>query len=173
MKKTWLTTRELCFAGIFTAIIAVCAQISIPLSPVPVSMQTFAIALAGIVLGTKNGTIATVVYILLGAVGAPVFARFTGGMGIVLGPTGGFILSFPIIAITAGIGAKTGKLFPLAAWLLAGAIVNYICGTLYFASLMSVDIPYALTVCVLPFIPGDVLKFVLAVVLGRRIKKAI
>ena len=97
----------MCHISIFAAIIAVCAQVSLPMPyGVPLTLQTFAIQLAGVVLGPKKGALAALVYITLGAVGVPVFAGFTGGMGIVLGVTGGFILSFPLLALLAGIGSR-------------------------------------------------------------------
>lgn len=109
-KPKKLTTRELCYIGVFAIIIAACAQIAIPQpGGVPFTLQVWAVSLAGIVLGLKNGVIATLVYILLGAVGAPVFSRFTGGFGIILGPTGGFILTFPILAALAAIGQTLGN----------------------------------------------------------------
>ena len=115
------TVRELCYISIFVAIISICAQIQIPMPHgVPMTLQTFAIMLAGVVLGAKNGTVAALIYILLGAFGAPVFSSFSGGLGIVFGRTGGFILSFPLLALAAGIGASKEKRFWLALWLIIG-----------------------------------------------------
>jgi biotin transport system substrate-specific component len=167
-------TRQLCAMAIFTAVIAACAGLSFPLPHgVPITFQTFAIALAGIALGAKNGTLATLAYILLGAVGVPVFANFTGGVGVLAGPTGGFILSFPVISLAAGLGAKAGGKIRLALWLLAGVMVNYLCGMAYFAVVTSSNLYYAFMVCVLLYIPGDTVKLVLAVLLGKRIRNAL
>ena len=86
--------------GVMTAVICIMAQISIPMPfGVPMTMQTFAVAIAGIILGSKNSSIATLIYVLIGSVGIPVFSNFTGGYERLVGPTGGFILSFPLIAI--------------------------------------------------------------------------
>ena len=107
MKQKSISVRELCGISIFTAVIAVCAQVVIPMPyGVPMTLQTFAVPLAGVILGTKNGALSALIYVLLGITGLPVFAGFTGGIGIVFGRTGGFILSFPLMALTAGIGAK-------------------------------------------------------------------
>jgi len=174
MDKKKLSTRDLCFIGIFTAIIVVLAQISIPMPyGVPMTLQTFAIPLAGIVLGAKKGTLSTVVYVLLGAIGVPVFAGFTGGLGIVIGPTGGFILSFPIMALTAGIGANKGNKIWLVLGLLVGSVINYLCGMLMFSLVTASDLTTAFVACVLPFIPTAIIKAVLAGVLGVNIKNVL
>jgi len=178
MEKSKFSIRDLCFIGIFAAIIAAMAQISIPLT-VPVTLQTFAIMLAGIVLGPKKGAIATLVYILLGAVGVPVFANFTGGLAIVTGATGGFIVTFPLLAICAGIGDNMygrgraiGKIW-LFSWLVIGVLVNYLCGLLWFMQVTSFDFITSLGYCVVPFIPGDIVKVALSAVAGRQIKSAL
>lgn len=174
MNQSRLTTRDLCLIGIFTAIISVMSQIIIPMPyGVPMTLQTFAIPLAGIILGTKNGTLSTLLYILLGAFGLPVFAGFRGGFGSIFGPTGGFILSFPIMALAAGIGADKNSVPKLAAGLAAGAAFNYLCGTLMFSLITSSDIKTAFVACVLPFIPTAVIKAVFAGVTGMKLKTAL
>ena len=170
--------QELCYIALFTAIITVCAQIVLPMPyGVPMTLQTFAIPLAGVVLGKKNGTIAALVYVLLGAIGVPVFAGLTGGIGVVFGRTGGFILSFPILALTAGIGAKK-NIFWLSLWLLAGAVINYICGMLMFSfvhlgAVTFANLKIAFAACVLPFIPSAIVKIIMVLVVKRPIKSAL
>ena len=105
------SVRDICYAGLFAAVIAVMAQISIPMPlGVPMTMQTFAITLAAVVLGSKLSAIATLVYLLLGAVGVPVLANFSGGIDKFVGPTGGFLISFHFLQPTGcggqGIEAK-------------------------------------------------------------------
>ena len=101
------SVRDICYAGLFAAVIAVMAQISIPMPlGVPMTMQTFAITLAAVVLGSKLSAIATLVYLLLGAVGVPVLANFSGGIDKFVGPTGGFLISFPIMAYIIGLGVE-------------------------------------------------------------------
>jgi len=166
-----ISVQELCQIGVFTAIIVACAQIAIPLpGGVPLTLQTWGISLAGMVLGAKNGAIAAIVYLLLGAVGAPVFASFTGGMGIVLGPTGGFILSFPLMAYLAGWGERKGKVIWLVAGLVAGTAANFAVGMLYLSWVMSVSSAVAFTLAVAPFIPTAIIRVALLPVLGRSIK---
>lgn len=171
MKEKKLSVSSLCLIGIFTAIIAVSAQISIPMPyGVPMTLQTFAIPFVGIVLGAKKGTLATSIYVLLGALGIPVFAGFTGGLGIVFGPTGGFILSFPIMALAAGIGAGKNNKMWIAVGIVAGTIINYLCGMFMYSIVMSSDLKTAFAVCIAPFVPTAVIKAALAGVSGVKIK---
>jgi len=179
MKKTSAKSKiyTLTEISVFTAYIAIFAQISIPLpGGVPLTLQTFAIPLAGVVLGAKKGTMSVLVYILLGAVGAPVFANLTGGLAVFARPTAGFILSFPLMALAAGIfsNISTGKFnrFWLVFGLVAGAAINYLCGTLFYVIIMSCDVKTALAACVLPFIPTAVIKIIMVAVLGKIIKRA-
>lgn len=174
MSKRKLSVRDLCYIGIFTAIISVLAQISIPMPyGVPMTLQTFAIPLAGVILGGRNGTLSTLIYVLLGALGAPVFTGLTGGFGIIFGPTGGFILSFPLMALTAGTGMEKGNKLWLAFGLFTGLAINYLCGMLMFRLVTSSDMKTAFTACVLPFIPTAAIKAVLAGVLGIKLKNAL
>jgi len=161
--------------ALFTALIAACAQISIPLpTGVPITLQTFAIILAGIILGAKKGTIATLVYVLLAMLGAPVLANFTGGAGIVFGITGGFVLSFPVMPLFIGLFRKAGEdknnklLLPIGT--VFAVIVNYICGMIYFSIFTSSSLIVAFTACVLPFILGDIAKIFIAITLGKKVK---
>ena len=173
-KNMSLSVRDLSLIGVFAAIIAILSQIGIPMPyGVPMTLQTFAIPFAGLVLGAKRGTLATVVYILLGAVGAPVFSGFSGGIGIVLGMTGGFILSFPLLSFWAGFGGSKNNVFWLVLCLVCGAVMNYLCGVLWFSFVMSSSLETAFAACVLPFIPTDCIKIVLVTLSGRLVKDAL
>ena len=170
MKK--LSIQDLCLIGVFAAIIVVLGQISIPMPyGVPMTLQTFIIPFAGIVLGAKRGTLATLIYVILGAVGLPVFAGFAGGISIVFGPTGGFILSFPIMAWLAGKAAEKEHILWLFAGLTTGTLLNFLCGMLMFSLITSNSLATAFLACVLPFIPTAIIKIILSGILGRRIKK--
>lgn len=173
MKNSKLSIQDMCMIGMFTAIIVIMAQISIPMPMgVPMTMQTFAITLAAIVMGAKNGTIASLIYVLLGAIGVPVFANFSGGVGIVVGATGGFIMAFPIMALIIGLGADFYK--KNRAWLivgiLVGTVVNYIGGTLWYCFVTGNGFMAGLAGCVLPFIPTAIIKAVLAVIVGMPVR---
>ena len=171
MKK--LNTRDICMTGIFTAIIAVMAQISIPMPlGVPMTMQTFAISLAGVLLGAKRGFFSTLAYVLLGAAGVPIFAGFRGGMLMILGPTGGFIISFPILALLIGWGADRGR-NEMIAGLIAGNIVNYAAGMICFTLSTGNGLDVAFAACVLPFIPTAIVKAVAAGAVGLKIRSRV
>ena len=164
--------RDICHIALFTALIAVLAQISIPLpGGVPLTLQTFAVPLAGLVLGSKRGTIASLIYVLLGAVGVPVFAGLTGGLGKVLGMTGGFIVSFPIMAFLAGLAVKKSIKSPMLwVWLVLGAIANYAVGTVWFMVVAGSTLSAALTACVIPFIPTAIIKIILSGIFGTMLR---
>ena len=179
------TTKRLCQIAVFTAVIIVVSQLSIPLpGGVPMTLQTFIIPLAGLILGAVDGTISTVIYLLLGAVGLPVFAGFKGGIGSLLGMTGGFLISFPIMPLLAGIGDILGRKLEkkgasravyytaLVIFLTLGALLNYLVGTIWFAQMTGSTLAYAFTACVLPFIPTAIIKIVLDAVIGPVLKKA-
>ncbi|MCR4690772.1 MAG: biotin transporter BioY [Lachnospiraceae bacterium] len=168
-----VNVKDYCYIAVFTAIIAVMAQISIPLpGGVPLTLQTLAVPLAGIVLGAKRGTISTLLYVLLAIFGAPVLANMTGGIGCVFGITGGFILSFPIMAFVSGLVSEKGVKSPVY-WLglLGGVLINYLIGTLWFVFAAESTFMAAITACVLPFIPTAILKLVLSGVIGDALKK--
>ena len=150
------SVRDICYAGLFAAVIAVMAQISIPMPlGVPMTMQTFAITLAAVVLGSKLSAIATLVYLLLGAVGVPVLANFSGGIDKFVGPTGGFLISFPSMAYIIGLGVEHRDAFkgafPVA--VVVGTVVNYIVGVILFVIVAHSTVSVAVSACVLPFIP--------------------
>jgi len=140
---------------------------------VPFTLQTFAVPLAGVVLGMRRGVASVVVYILLGSVGVPVFNGFTGGAAMIVGPTGGFILSFPIMAALAAIESKRYNYPFLTLWLIIGAVINYACGLFMFAHVTNVSPAVAFTRVVLPFIGGGVVKIVMVIVVGKRLRHAI
>ncbi|MDE5993466.1 MAG: biotin transporter BioY [Oscillospiraceae bacterium] len=171
------TVRDMTLCAIFTAIIAVCSQIYIPLA-VPFTMQTFAIFCSLAILGGKMGTISITLYVILGTVGIPVFAEFTGGFGIVLGTTGGYIIGFIPMALVYWAAEKfLGKSLPVViASMAAGLLVLYAFGTFWFMwvytkTTEAVDFLTALKWCVLPFIIPDAVKAALAIFVAGRVSK--
>ncbi len=173
MKKTKLSIQEICAIAIMTAVTVVLAQVSIPMPMlVPMTMQTFAVTLAGILLGAKGGAISMGIYLLLGAVGVPVFTGFKGGLQSLVGPTGGFLLSFPLMAYVIGRGTELRKqkgMFTLL--LILGTISNYVVGVAMYCVVMNSSVWTAVTACVLPFIPTAVIKAVLAAALGLKLRE--
>ena len=172
------SVRDICYAGLFAAVIAVMAQISIPMPlGVPMTMQTFAITLAAVVLGSRLSAIASLVYLALGAVGVPVLANFSGGFDKFVGPTGGFLISFPIMAYIIGLGVEHRDAFkgafPVA--VVVGTVVHYIVGVILFVIVAHSTVSVAVSACVLPFIPtaiitvrgfGKLIKFPTAILLS-------
>ncbi|MCL2200363.1 MAG: biotin transporter BioY [Oscillospiraceae bacterium] len=173
-QKSKLTTRQLCYIGIFIAIIAACAQIRIDLpGGVPITLQVWGVALAGLILGPKNGTIAAAGYVLLGAVGAPVFAGFTGGIGIILRHTGGFILSFPILALLAGLGERKEGIIWTYLGMSAGTVVNWLSGMFFFSAVTGSSLQAAFAAAVAPFIVVGIVKIAVLPLLSKSLKLAL
>lgn len=170
------SVRDICYAGLFAAVIAVMAQISIPMPlGVPMTMQTFAITLAAVVLGAKLSALSSLIYLILGAVGIPVLANFSGGFDKFVGPTGGFLISFPLMAFIIGWGAEHRKDFK-GAYVLAlivGTLVNYVVGVALFCVVTNGSVAAGITACVLPFIPTAIIKAVLASIIGFGVKNRI
>ena len=172
-------TYDLVYVSIFVVLIAVCSWISIPLT-VPVTLQTFGVFIAVGLLGGKRGTLAVLVYILMGAIGIPVFSGFTGGIGILSGTTGGYIVGFLFSALLMwGMEKLFGKdTKVLAGSMILGLAVCYAVGTLWFmavyaASSGAVGIFTVLGWCVFPFIIPDIAKIVLALILTKRLSGVI
>lgn len=157
-----------------SVIIAVCAWLTVP-AAVPFTMQTFGVFFALLFLGGKKGTAAIALYLVLGAVGLPVFAGFSGGIGHIFGATGGYMLGFLITGIMYIIFEKIGKSAKIAVFsLILGLLACYAFGTLWFSIYKKgMSIIPALSVCVVPFIIPDLLKLALAVILSQKIKKVL
>jgi len=164
------------YVAVMAGLIAVCSWISIP-TTVPFTLQTFAVFLAVGVLGGRRGAFAVLVYILLGTVGLPVFAGFTGGLGILLGATGGYILGFLFSALlywamTQALGERPAV---AAAAMVLGLAVCYAFGTAWFMVVYArangpVGLTAALGWCVIPFIIPDLVKIALAMALTKVLK---
>lgn len=176
-KKEKFTVRDMCFIAMFAVIIAVCSWISVPLT-VPITLQTFGVFAAMGVLGGKKGTIAVIVYVLLGAVGLPVFAGFKLGIGTLLGTTGGYIIGFVLSGIVYwAITDKFGtKLAVTVIAMALGLLVCYAFGTAWFmivytGSKGTVTLWSALGWCVFPFIIPDAIKIALAILVSERVGK--
>ncbi len=168
---------DVAVCGLFSALIAVCSQISVNLT-VPFTMQTFAVFLALGTLGGGRGTAAILVYILIGAAGLPVYAGFTGGVGILFGLTGGYFMGFIFSGLIYWLITKIfgRKLIADILAMAAGMIVCYGLGTLWFTIVSAsggepVGFTSALMMCVVPFIIPDAAKIALAITLSRRLSK--
>lgn len=173
--QTKLKTIDMAFIAMFAVLIAICSWISIP-TTVPFTLQTFAIFCTLGLLGGRKGTLAIVIYILIGALGAPVFANFSSGFGQILGNTGGYIIGFLFLGlvywlITSIFGSKL--LVSIIA-MAAGLIVCYVFGTswfmiVYMHKVGSIGLATVLGWCVIPFIVPDLIKLTLASVIVKRL----
>ena len=178
-KKQVFTVKEMAFTAMFAALLAVCSWISIPLA-VPITLQTFAVFAAVALLGTKCSFTAITVWILLGAVGVPVFANFKSGIATLSGPTGGYILGMLLCPLVyAGVRKLfcelRGKIYVKALGMVLGLLVCYAFGTVWFIKVFTQDISVigALKLCVFPFLAFDAIKIALALVLDNRLGKFI
>ena len=168
-------TKDLCYIALMAVLIAVCSWISIQ-TVVPFTLQTFAVFCALELLGGARGTMAVAVYLLLGAVGVPVFAGFTGGLGILLGTTGGYLLGFLLTGLVYWLFERLGRsLWLRVAALLIGLVLCYAFGTLWFVEVYSrangpLSVMTALGWCVLPFLLPDGVKLALALLLSVRLR---
>lgn len=172
-------TKNIAYGALFTALIAVSAWIAVPVPATNISftLQTFVVLLAPALLGPKTGTAAVLCYIAIGALGAPVFSGFRGGIGVIAGVTGGYMVGFVLTAIVVGL-AKTVfgmRIVPLAVSMAIGIVLCYAFGTAWFCIIYEGEMTFgaALTMCVLPYIPFDAIKAAAALIIARRTYKYI
>lgn len=160
------------YCALFAALTAVCSQIQIPLPMVPINLALFSVHLAALLLGKKYGAISQAVYILLAAVGVPVMAGLTGGLGQLLGKTGGYAIGYILSAFLTGlICEKWGYAFwKMCIAAVIGCAGCYVLGTIWFMAVTGLNLATSMTYCVTPFLPGDVVKIVLAALLATRLR---
>lgn len=169
MKIQWRSKlQQMVMAGVMAALLAVMSQLSVPLpTGVPVTLQTFGVALCGFVLGPAWGALSVGVYLALGAVGLPVFAGFTGGLAAFAGMTGGYLWSFLPMAFLCGLGARRGgKLFALAMGF-AGLAVCHLCGVLQFAGVTATQPWQGFLAASAPYLLKDGISLALAYGIGE------
>lgn len=157
------------YCAIFAAILTVCAWLCIPVGDMVITMQTFGVALALLLLGGKWGTVSIGIYLLLGAVGLPVFSGFRSGIGALAGVTGGFLWGFLTSGLVFWALERLGKIPALC----AGLLVCYVCGCGWFYLYAGGGLGLILLRCVIPFLIPDALKLWLAFSLSGRLKKVI
>jgi biotin transport system substrate-specific component len=167
-----MKTKNLAFCALMAAVTAVCAQISIPLpGGVPLTLSVAAVYLSGAFLGPGLAFASQLVYLLLGAFGLPVFAGFSGSLGVLLGSTGGYLLVYPLMAAAVALGRRLwgGKLPSLAASMLIALLLCYAGGTAWFMAVTQKSLAVSLAACVFPFVPVDLCKIALASAVGSRL----
>jgi len=176
--KNTLTIQEITMIGIFTAVTVVLAQISIPLpfTPIPISMGVVAVYIAGIMLKPKHALLTQLCYLLLGAVGIPVFANFRGGAGVLIGPTGGYLMVYPVVAFfiaiimnsckgrqTESTQSKKVHFLKAGLTLCVALLIMYLGGTIWLCIMTGSTFAAGLAMAVYPFIPLDIVKIVFCV----------
>lgn len=176
-KKNKLTTLDMVYTAMFACLMAICAWISIP-GQIPFTLQTMGVFLAVGLLGGKRGTLAILVYVLMGAVGLPVFSGMTGGLGKLLGMTGGYIVGFLVSALIMwameAIPGSRKWVLPLS--MVLGLIACYAFGTAWFLAVYTrakgtISLAAVLGMCVIPYIIPDIIKIVCALALTRILKR--
>jgi biotin transport system substrate-specific component len=164
--------KSLVYAALFAALTAVSAWVAIPLPYVPVTLQTFFVMLSGAVLGPYFGALSMAAYLILGFAGLPVFARGQAGLGVLVGPTGGYLVGFVLCATITGALARMRKK-PGALWyalaMAAGTLAIYACGVTQLSIVLHMPLDRALIAGALPFIPGDALKIAVASIVAKRL----
>lgn len=171
-----ISVRSMTYIALSVAIMAICSWISVPLV-VPFTLQTMAVFLVSGILGTKRALLAITLYVLLGAIGVPVFAGFSSGIGVLLGPTGGYIFGFFFIALCVGWATERygNSAVTLTISMTIGLILCYTFGTLWFQHVYTqnngpVGLWTVLSWCVFPFIIPDLVKMIIAVTIAQRVR---
>lgn len=168
--------------AILTAVLCVLSPLTLtlPVSPIPISLANFVIYIFAIILGTKKALFGIVIYILLGIVGLPVFSKGGSGIGYVFGPTGGYLIGYLFCSLGASLGNEIGqkyfensiiKIIILALGLIIGTVLCYALGTIWLSYCNNLEFSKALFAGVIPFIPGDLVKIILAIIITAPLKE--
>lgn len=176
--KRIITTRDICLISVFAALTAAGGWIKIPLpfSPVPFTLQTLFVFLAGLLLGSTRGALSQLIYVMVGLAGIPVFAGFSCGIGILLGPTGGYLIGFILGAYITGLLSERDTnptILKNILYVIPGIITIYGLGAAWLGIMTDMSLVKAATVGILPFIPGGIIKIITSAILAERLKKAI
>lgn len=178
-EKKIFDLKSMVLMALFAALTCVLAPLSIPIGPVPISLTNLVIYFSLYVLGWQRATITYLVYLLLGLVGLPVFSGFEGGVGKLAGPTGGYLIGFIFMAVISGLFVKMkedevilNRVLGIAGMIL-GTLVAYAFGTAWFCYSTGTGLSAALALCVIPFVPGDLVKIIVAAVIAPTVAKQI
>lgn len=173
MKKSTLSQMTGC--ALMAAVMCVLCPLSIPIGPIPISLSILVILLTVVMLGTWRALVSFTVYLLLGAAGMPVFSGFQGGLSRLAGPTGGYLVGFWLMILIGGIIMELSRRNLLLTMLgMAGGVaMDYVLGTAWFMFQTDSTVSHALAVCVYPFVPFDLAKIVIAVLVGNLLHRAL
>jgi len=181
--KRRLTVKEICLTAAFTAITAAMSQVAVPLpfTPVPVTLSTLAVFMTGLTLKPRPAFLSQTVYLIIGAAGLPVFARFRGGADVLFGPTGGYLWAYPAMALFISASdrlfknakIKNGTFYPafIAVILIISMFICYLFGTAWLARVMKINFTAALPLGVYPYIAADAAKIIVCVICAPPVKK--
>lgn len=173
MSKTF-SVQKMAIIALMTAVLCILAPISIPvfISPVPVSLGVLAVYLTAYVLSPVDSLISVIIFILLGTFGLPVFSGYSGGLSKLVGPTGGYIIGFLFTVYISSlfIHMKKGIIFDVIG-MITGLALCYILGTIWFSYQQGKGFIASLLLCVVPFLIGDAIKIIVAVILGTQLNK--
>ncbi|MBO6049576.1 MAG: biotin transporter BioY [Spirochaetales bacterium] len=180
MKKENLS-KSIVFVALFAAISAISGFLAVPVpgTPVPIVLQNMMVVLSGMLLGPVLGTLSTLLFVVAGILGLPILSGGTGGFAKLMSPTGGFIVGYVISSLVAGLilgrpvyGKKVSIVKTIVA-AFTGFVVMYIPGILHFMNIMDADLKESLMLCILPYLPGDLLKLILCVLLSVALRSSV
>lgn len=174
MKNTNLSTQAIVMTGMLTAVLAVLSILQIPMpSGVPITLQTFAVALCGYLLGHRKGTLCVALYLLLGFIGLPVFTGMTGGIGKLFGYTGGFLYGFLFLAFFCGIGIRTSRKIPAILLGIAGLLICHVLGAFHYSIVASMEFIPAFLLVSAPYLLKDILSVIGAYAVALILRKTL
>lgn len=173
-RKMTRSVKEMTVCAVLCAALCVVCPFMVPVGAVPVTLATFAVCCIGAVAGLKRGLIAVALYLLIGAVGVPVFAGFRGGVSVFASPTGGFLVGYLLLVAAVGFTSdRTDSRAALCGAFCGGTVLLYLLGGVWYALSAHVSFFAALAVCALPFLPFDAVKIAAATMLSPRMKKSL
>ena len=177
MEQQTMKIQDLTLIALMAALTCILGPMSItlPFTPVPISFTNLLIYIAVMVIGMKRGTISYLVYLLIGAVGLPVFSGFSGGLAKLAGPTGGYLVGFIFLALISGFFVEkfSGNIVMAVIGMVLGTAVTYAFGTIWLCAQMHLTFVQGLYAGVIPYLPGDAAKIVIAIIVGSAVKKAV
>ena len=173
-----MKTKDMALIAVMAALICVAGPMTVFIGPIPLSLATFAVYLAGAILGTARGSLSVAVYLLIGLVGVPVFSGFSGGFQKLIGVTGGYLVGYLPCAWLTGLGVRGDGIKPAHRWRLPAYMafdtaVLYSLGTAWFIIQTNNGLAASLAVCVIPFLPGDAIKIAATSLLAWPVRRAI
>ena len=171
-----MKTKDMTMTAMMAALICLAGPMTIAVGPVPLSLATFAVYLAGAILGPRRGTLAVALYLIIGIIGVPVFSGFSGGFQKLAGVTGGYLVGYLPCAFLTGLGmekAADNRRLMLPGMMVLGTALLYAVGTLWFMLQTGNGLLSALSLCVVPFLPGDAIKIAAAGLLASPVRRAL